>query len=389
MRYIASLELENFQCHARTLLTFSPGLNVIVGPSDQGKTAIIRGLRWVLYNEPRGSDFVRVGAESCRVTVTFDDGTRISREKGPRTNRYLIEKDGERREFNSVNATVESEVCAAHGMAPLALDEDRELRLNLGGQLEAPFLLEEPGALRAKAVSQIVGVHIIDAAIRDVLADEGRAAREEADLGRDIAVWEEKLARYDDLPAHEQALQQAEAVLARARGQRERAERLFDLKKSWERAREDAERLSRLVHLLGGLPQAEDLAGRAGALVDRYGRLRQLSLRWRESGSRKAHWERVAAGLAGAPRAEGLLERAAELQSRWQRLREVRSRLAQVRERIGKAVAGRDRARYQEREVGTRYGELLVRLGRCPTCGAAIKPDQVPAILAEICGGGR
>lgn len=389
MRYITSLELENFQCHARTLLTFSPGLNVIVGPSDQGKTAIIRALRWVLYNEPRGSDFVRVGAESCRVTVTFDDGTRITREKGPRTNRYVIEKDGERREFNAVTPEVEREVRAAHGMTPLILDEDREIKLHLGGQLEAPFLLDEPGTLRAKALSQIVGVHIIDAAIRDVLADEGRAAREETDLGRDISAWEEKLARYDDLPAQEEAVRRAEALLSRVRGQRERADRLRELKKSWERAREDGERLKRLLRLLEALPRAEELTQRAETLLERYARLRELLARWHENNSRRAHWERVAAGLAGTPRVEGLLEGAADLLARWQKLRELRSRLAQVRERIGKAAAERDQARGRERELGSRYGQLLLRLGRCPTCGAAITPDQVPAILAEICGGGR
>lgn len=389
MRYITSLELENFQCHARTLLTFSPGLNVIVGPSDQGKTAIIRALRWVLYNEPRGSDFVRVGAEHCRVTVTFDDGTRITREKGPRTNRYVIEKDGERREFNAVTPEVEREVRVAHGMMPLVLDEDREIKLHLGGQLEAPFLLEEPGTLRAKALSQIVGVHIIDAAIRDVLADEGRAAREEADLGRDISSWEEKLAQYHDLPAQEEALTRAEALLARARVERERADRLLELKKSWQRAREDGERLKRLLGLLDALPRAEDMAVRAEVLLGRYARLRELSARWHENNSRRTHWQRMAAGLAETARAEGLLEGAADLFARWQRLRELRARLAQVGERIAKAQADRDQAVRQERELGTRYGQLLLRLGRCPTCGAAIAPEQVHAIVAEICGGGR
>lgn len=389
MRYITGLELENFQCHARTRLAFSPGLNVIVGPSDQGKTAIIRALRWVLYNEPRGSDFVRVGAESCRVTVTFDDGTRITREKGPRTNRYVIEKDGERREFNTVTPEVEREVAAAHGMMPLVVDEDREIKLHLGGQLEAPFLLEEPGTLRAKALSQIVGVHIIDAAIREVLADEGRAAREEADLERDIAAWAERLARYDDLPAQEEAVRRAETLLSRVRLERERADRLLELKKSWERVREDAGRLRGLLRGLEPLPRAEDLTGRAEAVLARYARLRELLARWLENNSRRAYWERVAAGLAGTPRVEGLLEGAVDLLARWQKLREIRSRLVQVQERMGRAAADRDQARRQERELGIRYGQLLLRLGRCPTCGAAIAPDQVPAILAEICGGGR
>ncbi|MDI6632651.1 MAG: hypothetical protein QME13_09480, partial [Thermoanaerobacteraceae bacterium] len=166
---------------------------MIVGPSDQGKTALLRALRWVLHNEPRGSDFVRVGADTCRVTVTFNDGTRITREKGPRSNRYVLEKDGEQQVFEAVGWDVPPAVKAAHGMAALQLDADTEISLNLGGQLEGPFLLEAPGTLRAKAIGQVIGAHIIDAAARDVLADEARAARDEAQLGRDMAAREKDL----------------------------------------------------------------------------------------------------------------------------------------------------------------------------------------------------
>jgi len=389
MKYITSLELDNFQCHARTRLAFSPGLNVIVGPSDQGKTAIIRALRWVLYNEPRGSDFVRVGADTCRVAVSFDDGTRIVREKGPRTNRYVLYRDGEEQVFEAVGWGVPPQVLAAHGMAALQLDADTGIFLNMGGQLEGPFLLEASGTLRAKAISQVIGAHIIDAAIRDVLNDEGRAARDEAQLSRDIAEWEEKLAEFADLPAQEEALQRAEQVLAQAHEVRQRVQRLLELKQKWVRAREEAARLGRVVARLEGLPRAERALGDAGVLMERYARLHQLAARWREITSRRAEWERVAARLADTPRAEKLLERAADLAARWQKLRDMQLRLARARERIGQAARERDQAGRQEQDLRARYGQLLVRLGKCPTCGAPITPAQVPTILADMFEEGR
>jgi len=61
MSLIRSLEIENFQSHELTKLDLHKGLNVIVGPSDQGKSALIRALRWLCYNEPKGTDFF-----SCR-----------------------------------------------------------------------------------------------------------------------------------------------------------------------------------------------------------------------------------------------------------------------------------------------------------------------------------
>lgn len=390
MKYIAELELENFQCHAHTRLTFSPGLNVIVGPSDQGKTALLRALRWVLHNEPRGSDFVRVGADSCRVTVAFDDGTRITREKGARANRYVLEKDGEQQVFEAVGWDVPPAVKAAHGMAALRLDADTEIPLNLGGQLEGPFLLEAPGSLRAKAIGQVIGAHIIDAATRDVLADEARAARDEAQLGGDIAVREKDLEAFADLPAREEALKRVEGLLARVEEARQRVEQLVDLKGRLARNRGEAARLEQVKARLVGLEEAARALAEAEGRVQRYTRIRQLAARWRENAGRRGQWERVAAGLAGLPRAEKCWEAAVERAARWQRLQDIRARLARKEEQLARARGERERARQQVEHTRAQYGRLLLQLGRCPTCGAAIAPDQIPGILADVFGeGGR
>ena len=41
-------------------------------PSDQGKSAIIRGIKWALFNEPSG-DFYKRRRKECSVTVIFND----------------------------------------------------------------------------------------------------------------------------------------------------------------------------------------------------------------------------------------------------------------------------------------------------------------------------
>ena len=57
-------------------MEFDSSLNVIVGPSDQGKSAIIRALKWALYNEPSG-DFYKGRRKECSVTIIFSDNTKI------------------------------------------------------------------------------------------------------------------------------------------------------------------------------------------------------------------------------------------------------------------------------------------------------------------------
>ncbi len=93
MNSIEAVRLENFQSHLDTYIELDKGLNVLVGQSDSGKTAILRGVRWVLFNQPRGTDFIRVGADFVRATVFFSDGTAIVRERTASKNRYIIKKN--------------------------------------------------------------------------------------------------------------------------------------------------------------------------------------------------------------------------------------------------------------------------------------------------------
>lgn len=53
---LKKLKVKNFQKHKEKQLQFTKGINVIIGESDQGKSAIIRALYLLLENLPRGAD---------------------------------------------------------------------------------------------------------------------------------------------------------------------------------------------------------------------------------------------------------------------------------------------------------------------------------------------
>jgi putative ATP-dependent endonuclease of OLD family len=86
--YISEIHARGFRCFAPTAplrLKLSPGLNILVGPNDAGKSAIIDAARYVLWT--RGDDYIRpdeqdfhvdaAGARGCDFLVrcTFDDLT--------------------------------------------------------------------------------------------------------------------------------------------------------------------------------------------------------------------------------------------------------------------------------------------------------------------------
>jgi len=196
---IKSLKLKNFQSHKESQINFDEGLTVILGQTDQGKSSIIRALKWVLYNEPRGTDFITAGCRLCRVTLEMENGSIIIRERDGQRNRYILKQDGEEQIFEGFGNSVPLEIISAHGIPKIYIDRDAKSAVNLAEQLEAPFLMSESGSNRAKALGRLVGIHIIDAAQRTTLKDLVDAQQRHKLLGKDITALKDELQSYKDI----------------------------------------------------------------------------------------------------------------------------------------------------------------------------------------------
>ncbi|HHV83591.1 MAG TPA: AAA family ATPase [Tepidanaerobacter syntrophicus] len=199
MGLIKSLRLINFQSHKDTKIDFDEGLTVILGQTDQGKSAIIRALKWVLYNEPRGTDFIMAGCKLCRVSLEMDDGSVIIREREGQRNRYILIQNGKEEVFEGFGNTVPLEIARAHGIPKIRIDKDAASAVNLAEQLEPPFLISESGGNRAKALGRLVGIHIIDAAQRTVLKDITNAKQNFESIQKDIESLNSQLESYKDI----------------------------------------------------------------------------------------------------------------------------------------------------------------------------------------------
>lgn len=72
--HISRVELENIKSHASSKFDFARGTTAIRGENGAGKTTIIEGIAWVLFDllEYKKEDFVRRGAKRGSVTVTFE-----------------------------------------------------------------------------------------------------------------------------------------------------------------------------------------------------------------------------------------------------------------------------------------------------------------------------
>jgi len=200
MKYITKLILENFQSHKYSEIDFKPDLNVIVGPSDTGKSAIIRALKWVLYNEPSGDFFIREGESNCSVTIHISDGTILQRYRTKSKNGYLLVKsDGEEMRFEGFGKDVPEEIINITNIKKILLDRDESSAINMGEQLEGPFLLSEKTSVRANAIGRLVGVNIIDDALTDVLKDMKNLNTSRKNTEKRIEVLLDEIKEYEYL----------------------------------------------------------------------------------------------------------------------------------------------------------------------------------------------
>ena len=154
---LKKIKIQNFQSHKLSELNLSSGINVIVGESNHGKTAIIRLLNWIINNynyrqmrswwalekeKGRGKEYPTYGE------ITTEEGNVITRLKSKSDNMYSI--NGE--ELRAFGTGVPEEV-------------SNHLRIgdiNMQKQMDAPFLLGLRAGDVARFLNKIANLDDID-----------------------------------------------------------------------------------------------------------------------------------------------------------------------------------------------------------------------------------
>lgn len=151
-----SLRLTDFQNHPNSELPLSPGITVLIGPNDLGKSSIVRALAAMFYGDTRDS-LIRHGAKGCSVEIEMSDRRRLCFTRKLRRNPVnmwsLHEADGEVVVENGVRLetggrAVPDWIPTVTGIAPVD-----DLEIHIANQKKPVFLLGEPPAKRAAVLS--------------------------------------------------------------------------------------------------------------------------------------------------------------------------------------------------------------------------------------------
>ena len=216
---LKKLILENFQSHKHSEFDFDPGVNVIVGPSDSGKTAIIRALRWLVWNRPLGEAFIQHGSKYCKVQLEID-GHELRREKERKNGKNVYFLDGSY--FSAVRTEPPEDIRKV-----LNIDD-----INLQQQFDRPFLLDSSPGEVAQHFNKVAKLDMIDIGIKRVLQWTRKIQQNISIKEQQIQALESQLQKYDYLPLLEGRIQSLELMqneMIAKLNQKDKIKELYDL----------------------------------------------------------------------------------------------------------------------------------------------------------------
>jgi len=151
---IKSLDIKNLHSHKESHLEFREGVNVIIGASDAGKSAIIRAFNWAAENRPLGDSIHSTwGGETVVNIVT--DTAEIERAKYKR-DQYTL--SGIETPFKAFGTKVPEEIRQALNLDPI----------NTQFQADPHFLFSKSPGEAAVFFNRIANLEILDKARNNI-----------------------------------------------------------------------------------------------------------------------------------------------------------------------------------------------------------------------------
>lgn len=216
---IEKIVLENFQSHVYTEMPVSDGLNVFVGTSGAGKSAIMRALAWVYENEAKNARrFIHYGKTFAKVSLFLSNGVVVSRlveKKKSGKNGYEVfnPQTGTVDEYNTKSLPVIQDIL---GFTKLDIDTDKDIPLNFQRQGEGWFFIGDgfTPSTRAKVIGAVYQTHFVDAVIKDLETDTKRLNTLKKEKEASVIEINEKMSQYDHLETLKKNIEQLEHRMA-------------------------------------------------------------------------------------------------------------------------------------------------------------------------------
>lgn len=147
---ISHLTIQNYQAHKKLTIELDPQITTIVGATDTGKSSILRSLRWICLNKPRGEADIRDGEDQATITIEAE-GSTVLRMRGKGKNLYRLSSQ----DFVAFREDVPPAISAL-----LNVNE-----INFQRQHDNPFWFGETAGEVSRQLNKIIDLSIIDSVL--------------------------------------------------------------------------------------------------------------------------------------------------------------------------------------------------------------------------------
>ena len=130
------VQIANYQILKKASLEFIPGLNVIVGPSNNGKSSILKAIKALIFTVP-GTTPIRSGQSNYTVGIQYNNHI-IILQKGLKESMYMVDKE----KYSKFGQTTPEIVSNSLNIKELELSGNK-VQLNFWDQMNYPFLLDK------------------------------------------------------------------------------------------------------------------------------------------------------------------------------------------------------------------------------------------------------
>jgi len=187
---IKSIHIKNFGKHKELKLKdFSPGLNIFIGKTNQGKTSIFRALRLLAHNEPKGGIKLFTRNKSKKLSVEIEtDEYLISRTK----KEYRLKKGKKELTFKAFGKGVPEPISK--------LLNFKEINWQL--QNDPHFLIFKNGGDVAKYLNKVFGTEESEKIVKSIKEKLSTIKAEQKFLIKDINEQRNTIKQYQNLEDH-------------------------------------------------------------------------------------------------------------------------------------------------------------------------------------------
>lgn len=372
---IKSLHLKGLQSHTESSVDFTSGVNVILGETNAGKTALIRALQWIFQNRPLGTGLTQQGAKECIAEVETDRG-KASRIRKKGFNGYVV---GEM-EFKEIGSSVPDELTSVLDIRDVNLQE----------QLQPHFLITQPAGQISKYVSELLGFNVTDKMVAAVKSKASALKGERTRLTDEIEAAEREIAFYAEIDRVDALLSEASAFDKEKQAFAGSISRLESMLASLGSLKEDLSRL---------LDKVDPLAQRVAQVSDA---IEDLDQRCIDYSSQSASIKDLSANIVKVEAAQAHLSSQAETVSALDELIEASSGKLEILSRVGSnmtaiesivtvvdlitaqiasANAQRTSIDADIERAKAEYVGALEESGSCPLCFGDIDPSRVSSLI--------